>query len=75
MTIILSSVQPAHTDATGWLPYARIETPHAVVVVDLTQTAVTVLDPAAVCGPLVVPIDAWLAAWVEMDCAYAIIKR
>lgn len=59
----------------GWLPYARIESPHAVVVVGMTPAAVTVLDPAAVDAPLEVPIDAWLAAWVEMDCAYAVIRR
>ena len=59
----------------GWLPYAQIESQHVVVVVALTPTAVTVLDPAATQESIDVPVDAWLAAWIEMDCAYGLLKK
>ena len=59
----------------GWLPHAEIASPHAVVVIDASDTAVTILDPAGNSEPIDVPIDAWVAAWVEMDCVYAIIAR
>jgi hypothetical protein len=59
----------------GWLPYAQIESPHSVIIVDLTVAAVTVLDPATTGEPIAVSIDAWLAAWIEMKCAYALIKK
>lgn len=57
----------------GWLPHAQIESPHAVVVVGISAAAVTVLDPATTSEPVDVPLDAWLAAWIEMDLAYAVI--
>ena len=68
-TVVIAAVH------AGWLPYAQIESPHVVVVVGCTADAVTVLDPATIGEQIDVPIDAWLAAWTEMDCAYALIKR
>jgi hypothetical protein len=64
-TVVIAAVH------AGWLPYARIESPHAVVVAACTVAAVTVLDPATAGEPVTVPVDAWMAAWTEMDCAYA----
>jgi ABC-type bacteriocin/lantibiotic exporter with double-glycine peptidase domain len=64
----------AAVDAT-WLPHAYIESPHAVVVVNLTASEVAILDPAAGNEIISVSLDAWLAAWIEMDCTYAIISR
>lgn len=59
----------------GWLPYAQVESQHVVIVVALSPAMVTVLDPAATHDLIDVPIDAWLAAWIEMDCAYTLLKR
>jgi hypothetical protein len=59
-----------------WLPYAQVESQHAVVVVECASDTVTVLDPAAPASESVaVSLDAWLAAWTEMDCAYALIEK
>lgn len=67
-TVVIAAVH------AGWLPYAQIESPHAVVVVARTDVAVTVLDPATTGEPIDVPVDAWLAAWTEMNFAYARVK-
>ncbi|MCB0022927.1 MAG: C39 family peptidase [Caldilinea sp.] len=64
----------AAVDAT-WLPHAQIESPHAVVVVNLSASQISILDPAAGNEVIDVPLDAWLAAWIEMDCIYAVITR
>lgn len=72
---IAAGTVPIAAVHAGWLPYAKIESPHAVVVITLTGTAVTVLDPATTGEPLVVPVDAWLAAWIEMERAYALITK
>ncbi len=64
----------AAVDAT-WLPHAQIESPHAVVIVNLTASHVSILDPAAGNEVIDVPLDAWLAAWIEMDCTYAVITK
>ena len=68
-TVVIAAVH------AGWLPYAQIESPHVVIVVSCTADVVTVLDPATTGELIDVPVDAWLAAWTEMDCAYALIKR
>jgi hypothetical protein len=68
-TIVIAAVH------AGWLPYAQIESQHVVLVIALSTVMVTVLDPAATHASIEVPVDAWLAAWIEMDCPYALLKR
>jgi predicted double-glycine peptidase len=60
---------------TLFLPYSQIEDAHAVVVIDATNDAVTVLDPATDEIPKVVTADAFLAAWIERDCALAVVTK
>jgi hypothetical protein len=43
--------------------------------VNLTAIQVSILDPAAGNEVIDVPLDAWLAAWSEMDCTHAVITR
>jgi hypothetical protein len=73
-TVVAGTVVIAAVHA-GWLPYAHIESQHVVVVVNLTPSAVTILDPAETDKSIDVPVDAWLSAWIEMDCVYALIKK
>lgn len=75
LTTIATNVPVIAAVHAGWLPYARIESPHAVVVAGASTAALTIFDPATANGPVDVPFDAWLAAWTEMDLGYAIIRR
>lgn len=60
---------------TLFLPYSQFEDAHAVVIVDATPEAVTVLDPATDSMPKVVLTGAFLAAWIERDCALAVVAK
>lgn len=58
----------------AWLPYSRIQSQHALVVIGCDEQTVFVLDPAANNEPIELSQNAFLTAWIEMECAYAIIK-
>ncbi len=58
-----------------FMPHAAIDSNHVIVVVGCSAGSVTVLDPAHSSHPVVVPEDAFIAAWTEMDCAYAVVNR
>jgi ABC-type bacteriocin/lantibiotic exporter with double-glycine peptidase domain len=46
---------------------------HAIVIVGIDDLGAHILDPAADDTVLVVPIDDFILAWIEMDKAYAVI--
>ena len=56
---------------TGELPYWRVSTPHAVVVVAVTDETIYVNDPAFDAAPQEIPIDDFVLAWSEFDYRYA----
>lgn len=59
---------------TGWLPYWEEQAPHSVVVVEIADDYVILLDPGQADTPHHVPFDSFMAAWIERDCQYAIIR-
>ncbi len=59
----------------GFLPWADFEGFHALVLIDITPTEVTLLDPALDDGPTYLSIDGFLLAWEEFDSLAAIIWR
>jgi hypothetical protein len=59
---------------TTHLPYWARETAHAVVITALDADSVTLNDPAFPSAPQVVPRDAFMLAWVDFDCLYAVIR-
>lgn len=74
-TEIQTSIPVIAAVQTGWLPHAEITSPHAVVVIGVSDAHVMILDPAGNDKPKIVPINAWLAAWIEMDSVFAVISR
>ncbi len=58
----------------GWLPYAKIQSSHAIVVVGYADHDLTILDPTTNGEPIELSQDAFMIAWIEMDCSYAVIK-
>jgi hypothetical protein len=59
---------------TGELPYWDIDTPHAVVLVGLTQEMAQLFDPAMEPTPIAVPVGDLMLAWSHFDYTYAIIS-
>ena len=59
---------------TGELPYWRVNTPHAVVVVGLDETQVYLNDPAFNKAPVMVSRGDFDLAWLERDEFYAVIS-
>jgi len=59
----------------AWLPDAAVDSPHAVVVVAISEAAVAALDPASTAAARIFSLDGFLMAWFEMDLAYAVIRR
>jgi len=59
---------------TGNLSYWQVDTPHAVVVVGMTEDAFLVNDPASADAPVSVPVDEFLLAWCEFEYKYAVIR-
>lgn len=59
----------------AWLPDVAVDSPHAVVVVGLSEVEVAALDPALTAAAQILNLDGFLTAWIEMDLAYAVIRR
>lgn len=58
-----------------WLPHSQIYGQHAIVVVGIGETSALILDPATTSTqPIEINKNALLAAWTEMDLAYAVIS-
>jgi len=60
---------------TGNLSYWQVDTPHAVVVVGMTEDTVLVNDPAFDDAPIRVPVDEFFLAWCEFEFKYAVLMR
>ena len=60
---------------TGDLPYWSVSTPHAIVVIAITDDAVWVNDPAFDAAPQKVPLGDFELAWSEFDYRCAVIMR
>jgi ABC-type bacteriocin/lantibiotic exporter with double-glycine peptidase domain len=58
---------------TGDLPYWPVDTPHAVVLGDLTVDKAYLFDPGIETAPAIVSTDELLLAWEPFDYAYAVI--
>ena len=52
---------------TEFLDYATVNTPHAVVVIGLTDQQVYLQDPMFEQVPQIASLNGFLAAWLEMD--------
>lgn len=57
-----------------FMPYAQVDSRHVVVVIGYDADMVFVLDPAEPGGVIQVAKDGFIAAWTEMECAYAVIQ-
>ena len=58
-----------------FFPYAQVDESHVVVVVGINDDEVSVLDPFEDPGLRHIKKDAFIAAWTELDCAYAVITK
>jgi ABC-type bacteriocin/lantibiotic exporter with double-glycine peptidase domain len=58
---------------TGWLPGYIVESQHAVVVIDIDTEGIRILDPAQGADPILLSENEFLAAWIEMDCIFAVV--
>ena len=56
-----------------WLPYSQIQGQHVIVIIGITETSAFALDPAIAAEMIKIDKNALLAAWTEMDLAYAVI--
>ena len=59
---------------TGNLSYWQINTPHAVVVVGMTEDTVLLNDPAFNDAPVRVSLGEFLLAWCEFEYKYAALR-
>jgi ABC-type bacteriocin/lantibiotic exporter with double-glycine peptidase domain len=59
----------------GFLPWAKFEGFHALVLTQVTPTEVMLLDPALDEGPSQLSLDGFLMAWEEFDSLTAIILQ
>jgi predicted double-glycine peptidase len=59
---------------TGWLHGFVGGSQHAVVVAGIEDKTLWVLDPAQGADPMPLSEDEFLAAWIEMDCIFAIVR-
>jgi ABC-type bacteriocin/lantibiotic exporter with double-glycine peptidase domain len=57
------------------LPWADFGGFHALVLVQITATDVTLFDPALEEGPTSLSTDGFLMAWEEFDCLAAVITK
>jgi hypothetical protein len=60
--------------AADFLPWADFSGFHALVLVGITDSEVSVMDPALEEGPTPMTIDAFLLTWEEFDCRVAVIS-
>ena len=60
---------------TGALSYWPVDTPHAVVLADLTSEEATVFDPGIETAPVMVARNELLLAWSFFDYAYAVLEK
>lgn len=60
---------------TEWLNYWDVNTYHVVVVVGIEEGIVYVNDPYFDSAPISVPLNSFLAAWIEQKNLYAIIEH
>jgi ABC-type bacteriocin/lantibiotic exporter with double-glycine peptidase domain len=58
---------------TGWLPDHIVESQHAVVVTNIDAEGIWVLDPAQGADPILLSENEFLAAWIELDCIFAVV--
>ncbi|MCL4304062.1 MAG: hypothetical protein KJ077_50730 [Anaerolineae bacterium] len=58
----------------GFLPWADFDGFHALVLVELTPTEVSLLDPALDEGPTSLSVDGFLLAWEEFDSLAVVIR-
>jgi ABC-type bacteriocin/lantibiotic exporter with double-glycine peptidase domain len=57
----------------GRLSGHSVESQHAVVVIDIEAQGIRVLDPAQGADPILLSENEFLAAWIEMDCIFAVV--
>lgn len=65
----LPAIVALHSD---WLSDQQVTGQHAVVIVAMDDSNVTVLDPAKDKNPVQLSNDEFLAAWIEMDSVFAV---
>jgi len=58
-----------------FLPWTDFGGFHALVLIEITATEITLLDPALDVGPVQLSKSGFLLAWEEFDCLAAIIYR
>jgi hypothetical protein len=58
---------------SGWLPGHIFESQHAVVVIDIDGEGIRILDPAQGADPILLSENEFRAAWIEMDCIFAVV--
>ena len=60
--------------AADFLPWADFSGFHALVLVNVTDTEVSVMDPSLTSGPTKMTIGAYLLTWEEFDSRMAVIS-
>ncbi len=71
---LVEGVPPIALLRTTHLPYWERETAHAVVIVAMDANHVTLNDPAFPSAPQTVSRNAFMLAWLDFDCLYAVIR-
>jgi predicted double-glycine peptidase len=71
---LTDGVPPIALLRTTHLPYWKRETAHAVVIVSMDVDHIMLNDPAFPTAPQTVPRDAFMLAWLDFDCLYAVIR-
>jgi hypothetical protein len=71
---LTQDIPPIALVHTQFLDYWNENTPHAVVVVGIDGDRIYLNDPAFDTAPQIASLDGFLAAWIEMDEAAAIIR-
>lgn len=71
---LADGVPPIALLRTTHLPYWGRETSHAVVIVAMDADHVTLNDPAFPTAPQTISRDAFMLAWLDFDCLYAVIR-
>lgn len=57
-----------------WLSGYSVESQHAVVVTGVDPQRIMILDPAQGSDPVYLSENEFLAAWIEMDCIFAVMR-
>lgn len=58
-----------------FIPYIKVDSRHVVVLVGYNDRFAQILDPAQPGEVLAIDENAFIAAWTEMECAYAVIRK